>query len=868
MKTIHISIIFAFLCGISLLHAQEPKEKWELNAAENGNKTYIAREQISLKPGFSYKATSGSTFIGKIDQTLLFPPTGNTYAKPDGSITSNPALGGVVGAIPGQFSVSPSGAATYTIPIEVPSGINEMQPQISLVYNSQGGNGIAGWGWSIGGISAISRTGSTFYHDGKIATVELTNSDNLALDGQRLILVSGTHFTEGAKYRTEIEVYSEVTYKTINGFKCFEVITKEGMKMQYGASSDSYIEAQGSSSILTWLLTKVTDQNGNYITYSYGEDNANGEYWLSKISYTGNTSTGTSPVNEIEFIYNSNRADSQIMYMAGKKVSQTKTLQTIKTKTNSQVQYEYSFIYDYDGFYTKLSALGLKNSEGIQYNSTIIDWQSVNTSNLDSISRKDFPLEHSMDESLLFVDFNNDGYTDLINPIMDQATGLRSGAYVYMGWNVHLSNKGQSFDLSQSFMFEPGPLFAPLQLIPVDINKDGFIDIAEIRGDGYFDILLNVEGTLVRQNFTSLSFHFQDEFSFYFQDFDGDGNIELLAYQHLINSTDNHLYLYRINIAGNAHSLLSTTTVTYSGKCSRISNVNGDAKAEIFFPSSKKILEYDAISNKFVEIPFETNINSIDTDRVECMDINGDGKTDLFFCDDIMGTWKVMLSTGISFTEINSPITLTRFDYFNPNTLSQSDDYHFSDYNGDGKSDIFEIYEGIIRIYYFNGKDFTKEEYNGGVLNGIYGNRHIPYFDMNGDGKCDLIGKNHDGFSSISFKTKETDRQVNSITNGLNRGNTIVYKPITNDSVYSKGDNVYSYPVLKAIYPLTLVSEVNVTAGNFTDTKTFFYKGLKVHVEGKGLLGFDEFTENSITQGKKETTSFGYNAINFNTYPV
>ena len=34
----------------------------------------------------------------------------------------------VTGSIPGKFSVSPSGAATYSIPIEVPPGVNGLHP--------------------------------------------------------------------------------------------------------------------------------------------------------------------------------------------------------------------------------------------------------------------------------------------------------------------------------------------------------------------------------------------------------------------------------------------------------------------------------------------------------------------------------------------------------------------------------------------------------------------------------------------------------------------------------------------------------------------------------------------------------------------
>ena len=54
-----------------------------------------------------------------------------------------------VGDMGGAFSVSESGAATYTMPFELPDGIDGVRPELGLVYNSQSGNGVAGMGVSI-----------------------------------------------------------------------------------------------------------------------------------------------------------------------------------------------------------------------------------------------------------------------------------------------------------------------------------------------------------------------------------------------------------------------------------------------------------------------------------------------------------------------------------------------------------------------------------------------------------------------------------------------------------------------------------------------------------------------------------------------
>ena len=84
---------------------------------------------------------------------------------------------GHVGTLPGKFTVDPSGGAGYSIPIDVPPGTAGMQPRQSFVYNSAAGNGLLGMGWSLHGLSSISRPPPTMAQDGFIAAVDYSEQD-------------------------------------------------------------------------------------------------------------------------------------------------------------------------------------------------------------------------------------------------------------------------------------------------------------------------------------------------------------------------------------------------------------------------------------------------------------------------------------------------------------------------------------------------------------------------------------------------------------------------------------------------------------------------------------------------------------------
>jgi hypothetical protein len=250
-------------------------------------------------------------------------------------------------ATPGQFSVSENGAASYAIPLAVPPGTAGMAPQLGLSYNSQAPAGLVGVGWSLTGLSSITRCPQTVAQDGKITGVNYDANDRFCLDGQRLIPTNGGVYGANlTEYHTEHDSFAKVVSNGTagNGPSWFRVMDKAGRVVEYGNTADSKILAQGSATARIWAINKITDVKGNYLSITYDSEPGAGNYFPKQIDYTGNSALGQAPYNSVRFEYET-RNDVTTAYQAGALVKNSVRLKTIRSFAGAGEIKEYRLAY-------------------------------------------------------------------------------------------------------------------------------------------------------------------------------------------------------------------------------------------------------------------------------------------------------------------------------------------------------------------------------------------------------------------------------------------------------------------------------------------------------------------------------------------
>lgn len=254
-----------------------------------------------------------------------------------------PAHDPTVGRLAGSAGVS-GGSASYEIPIALPPGRRGMQPSVSLNYSSRAGNGIAGMGWSLSGLSSLHRCPHTLEQDGQIRAVQLDGNDRLCLDGQRLVATSGSYGALGTTYGTEMESFVRVTQlggDLTSAVSYFKVERKSGEIAYYGnagtPASPARVIPGGVSVPLTWLVARVEDRVGNAMHYAY-TSYGDGETLVNAIWYTGTLATVGN--RRVSFVYEDRPVgagtnDRSSSYLAGGLTRQTKRLTSIVTFVDS-----------------------------------------------------------------------------------------------------------------------------------------------------------------------------------------------------------------------------------------------------------------------------------------------------------------------------------------------------------------------------------------------------------------------------------------------------------------------------------------------------------------------------------------------------
>ncbi|WP_118976984.1 FG-GAP-like repeat-containing protein [Taibaiella koreensis] len=695
---------------------------------------------------------SGSRATFRFDEFKL---NGSVYSAPGGGSTgtgTSPSLA-AGNATDGTFNVSNVGSASYNVPIKVPKGFNGLQPNLAFEYNSNSGNGIMGMGWNLTGSSAIARVPNNIYNDKQTSGVSLSANDKFALDGNRLIVMQGNYGDPASQYRTENE-----TFKTIvangtlgNGPASFTVTDINGWTYQYGSGANSLMQAPGVTTPNAWLLDKVTDQSGNYMTYEYSQP-GNGEVLLSKISYQANSVTGLTPQGSVVFDY-INRTDPQMTFVGGGKFVSTKILNTVTCNQQSgsvgRIAHKYALNYMFDG-YTHLMGItegGKDNTEtagATQFAYGAVTAPFVETLVSDPNSSGNVFTDFSVG------DYNGDGKGDLVQ-YTRQYDPSNNNWWLYLG----VSN---TFNQVQTGALPSAPPNIEENEL-VKYSRSYFPRFIDFNGDGKDDFIYqstsylqsgNPSGTFQNLNImlsdgnaltalspkvatpypnsnsqTALNLMLIDNMPLA-GDFDGDGKTEVLE-----------LNTYNPN--------------NWSGPVpSDPANNNFMIGAEYLSPGTLAGNSF-LVAKQLYGMPFEAAYVNNGQSKLMIIDYDGDGK------DEVLSIWHDNSSNvdhaqvfrlNVTFDANNKPVIGTPAFVMSGEgsfpTLNH--DIFPGDFNGDGKTDLLTyISSAGWQIAYGRGDgQWNLSVLSGPVMNkprvaGASSYRPMLLGDFDGDGKTDIF---------------------------------------------------------------------------------------------------------------------------------
>jgi RHS repeat-associated protein len=405
------------------------------------------------------------------------------------------------GTLSGSLSVGPTGAAIYSVPISIPPGVAGMAPNLSLIYNSQAGDGLAGQGWELAGLSMITRCPRTRLLDGAARPVTMgplapgQNSDGLCLDGKRLLEAEESPTPlpiSDTQYYMEQQDFSKITRST--DFRTFTIVTKTGETRYYASRPEANSRVSLGGQPVIWALDRVIDVWGNYydLTY-YGDDPHQNGIRVMHIDYTGHIPSGstTPDVNtfySVTFQYET-RPDFRTVRFRDQTMIKSWRLTGITTNRGVYtLAYKASTPLTDPTNQSRLESIGycalsdstkcLKSLElgwSLEGGLAAHFWSSDDPNAGYALPSGTSPIGNGL-KGTQFVDIDGDGLLDLI---AQQVATIGGKALVETNY---YHNNGHGWDAAVHPAL-PGPLvdsnYNPIGARFADINGDGLLDFIQ-----------------------------------------------------------------------------------------------------------------------------------------------------------------------------------------------------------------------------------------------------------------------------------------------------------------------------------------------------------------------------------------------------
>jgi RHS repeat-associated protein len=402
-----------------------------------------------------------------------------------------------------------TGTASLSYPIVIPSGRHKMQPDITVAYNSGGGNGWLGLGWDLAlpAISIDTRWGTPRFDP-------INETETYTLNGQQLTPVAHRGKLEnrslGRKQfypRVEGAFQRIMRYGNTPENYWWELTDKGGTKYLYGASAtvgpdpgavltDNEAGKQGKArNIAHWALREVRDANGNTVRYHYFKQPDTGldkgiepgyQLYIQKITYTG--FQGSDGPYTVTFKRDrdlglTKRRDPVINGTLGFKQVTADLLKKIEVKFGDQNIRSYHFNHTVGAFYkTILQSISEYDSKDSLFNTHTFEYY-----NDVAVAGKLFggveTWNPQSDGVRGKMKTNVDGFTDEATAFSGtRSKDLSVGVTVSVGLGANVATKlnsvGGSFGYSQS-------------------DSEGVLSMIDVNGDGLQDKLFLIGEQLV-----------------------------------------------------------------------------------------------------------------------------------------------------------------------------------------------------------------------------------------------------------------------------------------------------------------------------------------------------------------------------------